>query len=155
MAIPDLRSALVVLQTYLETKLAEEPHLSTFAPYGGVDVVLLDEEPTEVERVGKPHILLSGVSGTDERWGRGYERATIASPAIASDFAGAKDDTPSQSLLSQALVSIVRDGRPELIGLGLEGASIAEGRQSYSPETSDAPGVATKDHTITVFYSTE
>lgn len=121
--IADAYAAMNVLKTHLRTRLNAD-YVSVFAGYGGVDVILEDDEPEDQERVGKPYILL-GVQGEDDApdWGRGVRAFTVRADVVASEFAGAQTGAAnlvgSDTLLASTLREIVRTGYATLRDAGL------------------------------------
>lgn len=136
-----------LLKTYLQEKLTEEPHLTTFAEYGGADVVLLDDEPTEADQSGNPHILISKQKHETENWWKVVDDVlrrgkrhlwTFQAYAIASEFSGAatgiNNPVGSDEKLSAALNYIIEAGHSDLAALGLEEIEIMSDLEKIKDE---------------------
>jgi hypothetical protein len=112
-AITDAHDARTALQSVLAADLAGEPHATTFAAYGGVDVILEDDEPDEPDQVGKPYVAIGEPTEADSEWGWWFRDVSIPVRVMATDFSGAQtgaaNPVGSDTLLSKAITAIVRD----------------------------------------------
>lgn len=154
--LTNAREGLEIIQTALQAALDAD---ATFTPYGGANVVLMDDEATAAESAGKPYIYLNvesdvpsvQVSTADAR------DATVAFDVVANDFSGATtgaaNPVGSDTLLSTALMNFMRDNYAALRDAGLCFNRIEQGRERI--QTSDeAPAEHRNPHRIFFTYFT-
>lgn len=113
MSITNTQDAATTLQSVLVTDLAAEPHATTFSGYGGVDVILEDDEPDEPDQAGRPYVAVGEPREGDSGLGWQWRDVTIPLRVVATDFSGAQTGTAnpvgSDTLLSKAITTIVLD----------------------------------------------
>lgn len=152
----DGRAALVALQAYLQSTLTAD-YAATFAAYGGVDVVLRDDEPGEPERVGKPYIMLTLDSDANSEAVRVRNARDLQAgfDVVASEFSGARTGAAnpegSDTRLSRALLQIITDGYADLRALGLYNTRIAALPETVQ-DADGEPQVHTNPHRILLTY---
>jgi len=88
-------TAILALETRLRSRFTDsvDGYGANYSRYRGVDVVSVQDEPTEERRVGKPHLLLEQTDGSaDDEWSSAddaFRNVTVRITAVANDSSGA------------------------------------------------------------------
>jgi hypothetical protein len=150
--LTDAHQGVVILKEGIQEAL-DTDYADDFAPFGGADCILLEEEPTEAERDGKPYILLSSEpSDYSDDWGA--QEVRVQALCKANEFnggrVGAVNEIGSQTLLSRRLTAFLRSNYETFNALGVQGLEIDEPRRSI--ETRDGGVMQVVTHRITFRY---
>ena len=159
--ISDGLTAMRTLQSHLQARLNAD-FAATFTDGSGgyliPDVVLEDDEPQDSDTIGKPFAVLALGSDDSSEWSdvRGRMRiCVIEADCVASDFSGAQtgtaNPTGSDTLLSQAIGSIINDDYVTLRDMGLLGCAFRTNTRERI-EATDAGEIHHNPHRITFTY---